>query len=104
MSESNGHRVVDFDALRAARREKLGPAPTFRFAGKDHELPLEMPAEYCFAWSEARYATAIGVMVGDDAATAFLKWAAIDEIWAFAREIDAAYGIGQGEAPASDAS
>lgn len=37
-------RVIDLDAARAARAEKLGPAPVVRFLGKDWTLAQEIPA------------------------------------------------------------
>lgn len=103
MSEE-GSRLVDLDRIRTARREKLGPAPVLRFAGKKYKLPLEMPADYALAFSEARYAAAVKALIGDDAAAEFFKWAAIPDLWAFGAEVDTLYGLGQGEAPASGGS
>lgn len=37
-------RVIDLDAARAARAEKLGPAPVVRFLGREWPLPAEIPA------------------------------------------------------------
>jgi len=101
VSESNGHRTVDLDAIRAARVEKLGPPPVVRFNGEDVELPLELPAQYAFSWAEGLYRQAIRELVGMEAATKFFGWAALDDVWAFNREVEAAYGLGRGEAPAS---
>lgn len=42
--------VIDVDAHRAARREKLGPPPTVHVGGRDFELPLELPAEVIYAF------------------------------------------------------
>jgi hypothetical protein len=37
-------RVIDVDAARAARLEKLGPPPVVRVGGRDFELPAELPS------------------------------------------------------------
>jgi hypothetical protein len=104
VSEDNGHRRIDLDQIRAARREKLGPAPVLRFDRKEFELPLEMPADYGLAWMENRYASAVRALIGDEAAAEFFTWATIPDLWAFGTEVDTLYGFGQGEAPASPAS
>jgi hypothetical protein len=36
-------RRLDLDAARAARVEKLGPAPVVVVGGEEYELPLELP-------------------------------------------------------------
>lgn len=43
-------RVIDVDAHRAARLEKLGPPPVVRVGGRDVELPLELPADVIYAF------------------------------------------------------
>lgn len=85
---------IDLDAMRAARREKLGQR-SIRFGGKTHELPVELPAEYAFAWAQQRFHESLAVLLGDEAANEFAKWASLDDFWELGRAVEAEYKVGQ---------
>jgi hypothetical protein len=45
------NRSVDLDAARVARAEAIGDKPTMKFAGKEWELPAELPWAFVEATS-----------------------------------------------------
>lgn len=61
-------RVIDLDAARLARAEAQGEAPVIRFAGKDWQLPVELPWEIAEAAASGDATAAlkgIATLLGD---------------------------------------
>lgn len=61
-------RVIDLDAARLARAEAQGEAPVIKFAGKEWQLPLELPWEIAEAAASGDATAAlrgIATLLGD---------------------------------------
>lgn len=93
--------AVDLKARRAARQEKLGPAPEISWDGTTFPLPLELPLVFTEKLNEGDISGALRVLLGDRA----------DEFYALVQptlgdlsEISELYGNSLGESSASTGS
>lgn len=97
-------RVLDLDEARAARAEKNGPAPVLRFAGKDWELPLEMPADVALHAQAERIRDAVEALLGDQADEFMALRPSLPDLLELFGAISTVYGVKPGEAKASPSS
>lgn len=93
-------RHLDLDAVRAARREEAGPAPSVTFDGRDWKLRPELSIEAAAAWHEQDAARFVAAILADP--TEVDQFLAIGELnWSDLLGLIKAYGADPGESPAS---
>lgn len=92
--------ALDLKARRAARQEKLGPAPSVEWDGATFELPAELPLVFVEKLNDGDISGALRALLGDRA----------DEFYAVVQptlgdlgEISELYGKSLGESSASTA-
>lgn len=110
-------KTIDLDAARAARREKLAPAPELVFLGETYVLPRELPAEAVHAFGAIMAEDFSGLEGGMKALFGADGWDALvkaakdagdplafeDEIFLLEQAFDA-YGMTLPESSASESS
>lgn len=70
-------RTIDLDAARAARAEKLGPAPTVVVGGESFDLPRELPADVVTAYGLAARGDVTGIFDALEQLFGATAWAKI---------------------------
>lgn len=99
---------LDLDAARAerdaARAEAKAEPHELVFKGQAFELPPELPAEFAFALADNDSKRALEELLGDAFSTFWELSPSVDDLTVFGEGIARLYGIGPGEAPASDGS
>lgn len=96
-------RTLDLDSARAARLEKVGKPPVIKWGGKRYTLPVELPAEFAFAYQEDRLKDAVSTLFGgpEEAEEFFAGGPSIEDLMELADGVAGLYGIAEGESEAS---
>ena len=88
-------RVIDLDSARTARAEITGEPVVLKFAGKEIELPPELP--YAAARVSHDESAFIKALLDEDDAEELLSWSSVDDMKEFAELVLKVYGVDEGE-------
>jgi len=97
-------RVVDLNAARAARMETEQEPVTILIADAEFTLPVELPADYALLAMGGDLRGAVQALLGDDADRFFETRPSLPDLEALIEGVNGAYGVAEGDSPASASS
>lgn len=95
---------INLDKARQARAESIGDPITVHFGGRDFTLPPEMPFRFADEGNSGNLRGAIEELLGDEAEQFFALDPSLPDIAELIQQASEAYGVAEGEAPASSGS
>jgi hypothetical protein len=94
--------IIDLNAARAARLEKLGDAPVVAFGPEQFKLPAELPADFAFLTADGKFHEGIRAVLGDQFDLFWQQQPSMDDLLEFVEGVTRCYGFGDtGESSAS---